>query len=86
MFLKAVNLAAELIGERIVEKNAPMPATPKAQFNLRHNGELIECEECGGTKFNKLNKSKARCAREWCGVVYNVEYSVLDLDIIFYEG
>lgn len=94
MFLRTVNAAVDLIGERLVEKNSSDETSPqdttqltnKAQFTVSHHGDEFRCEECGHRKFVKLNDIKMRCARDWCKVVYNVEYSVLDLEIVFYEG
>ena len=58
----------------------------KAQFHMLDDGEKFRCESCDSTRFTKLNTTKARCARDWCGVVYNVEYSMLELEIVFYKG
>lgn len=60
--------------------------TNRAQFTLSDDGEEFACEECGHHRFIKISDSKAKCARDWCGAVYNVEYSMLDLEIIFFEG
>lgn len=58
--------------------------TNKVRFTMTHQGHKYTCEECGGYKFIKIKDTQARCANKDCGIVYNVEFAMLDIDIIYY--
>ena len=84
-WIRYANEAVSAIREAQSESEKPPPYN-KARFTMTHDDMVFECDECNGQKFIKVSDFKARCAKDDCGVVYSVEFNMLDLNILYYEG
>lgn len=66
------------------QQNLTLKEQRQARFTMTFEGHQYECEECGGSKFRKTTDIIAKCIE--CGTTYSVEYSKLELEVIYYEG